>query len=193
MALQNPLAQQFQNSKDATHNSWKVTDISHAEIHDGNGYEINTFTTSLGASSWIFVQMNNASTSKSVHLESINLNHSAGLARVRVFEQTTASTMATGNTSLDVIQLNRNETSNTIIEAYSNPTLVSTNSSETNLIRDYLIGSTGSNAFGGANDPHLKEDEIVFKLNTTYVVRVDDLSGDAGYNSLSLFWYEDTV
>lgn len=190
MAESGDLLRIILNSKDATHNAYKTIEIEHAEIHAGKAFTFTKSTTALGASSWIDIQINCNSTTKGVHLKQIDVNNSGGLAQIQLFEMvsSTNSTWANSTTAVTVYNKNRNSTiSNDITIGYQ-PTLITT-TCYTATIRDYYLGSTGTNQTRGSAVETFTN-ETILKYGTTYVFRVTNL-GTAGYASVRAFFYED--
>jgi hypothetical protein len=69
--------------------------------------EFNTSTDALGASSWIDLQINASTVSKTI-LQDVDINHSVGMCRFTVYEATTNTTAATGSAAVTLANANRN-------------------------------------------------------------------------------------
>jgi len=193
--LQGPLSEQFQNSKDVAHNSWKVTQVEHGEIHSGNYYTGKLSTSSIGASSWLDLELITPSTATAVvHLFSDH-NNSGGMAEIILCDLSTSSTYTHGTTGVSAINHNllSTKTANmSIFTAGTNGAFVtSTMTSTQATLKDrYYSGSTGTNARRGAAGGGRNQDEFVLAGASTYVLRLWNRSA-AGAATLAVYWYED--
>lgn len=103
-----------------------------------------------------------------------------------IFTAVEAPTLTTGNTAFTPVNLSRVGTppaSTSILK--TNPTSIS---GGTTLRSYYVSGGTGGTARGGSDD---KDIEIVLKPSTTYLFRLQNVSGQNRAMSLWLFWYEE--
>jgi hypothetical protein len=162
--------------------------IGHIEVDNGLIYNITRSTTVLGASSSIEMQLNTGSSATLTRLEHLDINNSAGLAQVSIIELTTASTMATGSSSIIAYNKNRNSTNTITGAVFGDPTLIS---STNTFIFDQYFGSTGTNAIRGEGLDSVEE-QYILKSNSTYIIRMTNLSGSAGYASFKVLISEQT-
>jgi hypothetical protein len=177
----------FQGLYSTKYHGLTAIDYSHNELHEGNLFAVCYSTSVLGASSYYHIQINANSTRKEVHFKPASINNSGGIVRVRVIEMTTASTMTASTVATIPINQNRNSTNIAETGVLIGPTNIGTSS----VICDFYCGSTGSVMQRGMEHAEF-DDEIILKLNTTYVLRVDNLGTD-GLSSIVIKWYENGV
>jgi len=170
-------------------NSISVIDSVHNEIHRGDVYSAYKVSSAIGASSWIDISFITPATTV-IHLKEFGINFSGGICEVVVLESPTTMTMSTA--FLSAINRKRSSTHTSAMTIYTNSTYPigsTATSTQASIIKDILIGSTGtnSNRSGAGVMPPLLE--FVLKTNTTYLIRVIDRSG-GGFGSLAAYWYE---
>jgi hypothetical protein len=157
----------------------KVTEtMTHSQRCALTGKTFTSFrsTSALGASSWIDLQFNPTSTSTIFHLENVLVNHSAGICKFEVIE--TSSTITTGSSSRDALNVNRNSTKTANFELYGDPTNISSTFVK---IRTIELGSTGSPLSSG-HTLFCHQDGLFLSVDSTTIIRITDLSASAGYS-----------
>jgi hypothetical protein len=174
----------------------KTQERSQWEISNGKFFVACRTTDAIANSSYIGIQMNTpSSTIATIHAR-MRFCNSGGLGKIYVFEISTDSTYATGTTAITAYNRNRQSTNTASAGCYYIPVaeacLSSTiSSSQGYLLDTYFINSTGTNAnhlggdFRSAND-------YILKGNTTYVFYLLNNSGNSGYGSFKMLWYEST-
>lgn len=180
-------------AKDPNGNSISTISNFGRGIHEGICYNACLTNSAVAASSWINIQMNCDSTSDTIHLKEIYFHNSGGIAQVHILEQITGSTMTNGSSSISIWNRNRNSTNVSTVTLYGDPTNVSINSSEVNILECVYIGSTmtGAEKSGASNTGIVKpETELLLRKNTTTILRITNLTTNASYSSMQILWYE---
>ena len=180
----------MQKMKDITTDAIKTISVDHSEIHDGSFHQAILNTSSLGASSWLMMQINTPSSDiAEIHMFS-DFNNSGGA--VEFLKIGSPTTMINGNAMVTVFNNNRKSTKVSSLVIFSNPTggsISSTaTSSQANIIYYYYEGSTGGNQGKNASNGR-DANEWILKANSTYVYKITNL-GSAGLATLRLNWYE---
>lgn len=161
---------------DASTNSLQVVDYAHHEVHGGNHYYIEGYTT-LGVSGTLYVKLVTPDTTKWPHFQwEIG---SSGILTTTLVEDPTGG--MTGGSGVTIFNNNRNSDNTsglTITSGVTAPT------GGTIISQSYF----GSKAAGGTHD---RDDEIILKQNATYCRTF--LSGTASnIINFKASWYEHT-
>jgi hypothetical protein len=163
----------------------------YAALEDNEAFLLGVNTTSLAASSWLDMQLNITSSTYDTYLMCVKASLSPGIYQYELIEASTGTTMSAGSSTITPIQSNRNCTTAPVFTAFSDPTNVS---STGNLqVENFFVGSTGSVAFGGVTYFMVEDCFLKLKYNSTYVIRMTNLSGNAGYASLSAKIHEHLI
>jgi len=171
-----PYAADGDDISDGTDDSLVVMEAEHANIHKGKAYFLYSSITIAGTSS-AYIQLKTGS--KFTHFKSRNLtNISANNVLYTVYE---SPTITDGTTAVPSINANRNSTNNSANVFYNNPTSVS---GGTQLVQVYLAGSV---QFRTSESAII---ELIYKPNTNYVAKVDNLNAGNATIYFSFFWYE---
>lgn len=184
------------NGKDVSHNAYKTVDISHAEIHSGNYFHVRALSTTLGASSWIDLELITPSTDTGVIHLYINHNNSGGLSEVILCDLSTATTYTHSTqvvyTAINHNQLSSNTANLVIYPGGANSAFITSTmtSSQATLIDLQQRGSTGTIAGRGDVGGGRNADEFILKGASTYVARLWNRNA-AGNATLTVYWYEE--
>lgn len=189
MAESNEVMKVITGARGTLTRAWVTISEDNEEVHEGNAFTISNGTTSVAASSAIYVQINTPSTS-GVHVSHMGVYSIDTLSRFTLLEATTNSTFATGTTPIIPWNKRRASTNTAQTVFFSNPTLVnSTNSSMINILSSIVIGSSGSQPGGKISSMVSLEDEWVLKPNTTYILEIKNIGATIGQLGYTLFWY----
>jgi hypothetical protein len=150
---------------------------NHRIMMQGGCFLASRSTVTIGASSWIDLQLTPTSTSKTFHLESIFVNHSPGICKIEILEAN-GSSMTSGTSSVSYLNKNRESTAAGNLTLYSDPTDIS---SSNVAVRTIIAGSTGLRIVSGSQ-LFCEKDGILLDPDSTYIVRLTDLTATSGYS-----------
>jgi hypothetical protein len=166
-----------------------VITSEHAKIHAGKCFTAYKNNTAIGASSYIDIAFVTPATTK-IHLKEMYINNSGGIAGITILES--PSTMTLSTSYLIAYNRDRSSTYSPILtlSVDSTYTIDSTaTSTQATVIESYYIGSTGT-APARVQQFMINSVEFDLKVSTTYILRMKDISGNGGYGTLGILWYE---
>lgn len=183
MAESQSLLDAIQNSFSTSLDAFYIIPHEYHSLIDNESFVIYRSTTALSASSWMDIQFN-----VSTHVEYDTflmlffINNSGGFGQAQILEMSTGSSFTAGTSALAPISMNRNSTETYHFSVFSDPVDVSS----TNInVLNFYFGSTGTPLNNGFQ-MFRTNDFIGLKQNSTYIVRMTNLSGNTGYASLEL-------
>ena len=164
---------------DAATNTMTITEFEHHEIHEGDHYYINGYST-LGSGDSLMFAVTTPDTTKWTH--SVFSVISSGILETRIHEDATV----TARTAITPHNNNRN-IADASVDTVGFVTFAQISSFGT-CIDSSKVGSGGAFRSGGEI---ARNRELVYKQNSTYIIIL--ISGSAtNYTSYSKSWYEHT-
>lgn len=164
-----------------------VINTDHEAIHLKFGYSLAAYAESIADDAFLYVELKTPASGKTIHLKAWRPWGEGGLNSMEVVE---APTLTTGSTSIKANIQNRNrygaDVATTIQSAKSDPTSISAGT-----VIDGPVLFGGGGAGGGSGGSLSNDQELVLEANTTYLVRLKNLSGAAKAMGIWLFWYEE--
>lgn len=169
------------NTRDEVTNALLTIDIAHHEVHEGEYYRAG-YSASVNNSASVDVLLQTAAKYCHVVLEA----NVAGAAQAYFYE---APTVSAAGTAMAEVNLNRpkSATETATMVVTHTPTVPSVGT--TPIVNGrYLPGGTGGNRPG----TQARAGEIILKLNTYYLFRITNISGQSAILNAVLEWYEET-
>ena len=166
-----------------------VINSDHEAIHLKYGYSLSRYAEGVADDAFLYVELKTptVASGKIVHLKVWRPWGEGGLNSMEVVE---APTFTTGSTSIIANIQNRNRYGDDVATAMqlakSDPTSISVGT-----VIDGPVLFGGGGAGGGSGGSLSNDQELVLEQNTTYIIRLKNLSGAAKAMGIWLFWYEE--
>ena len=157
-------------------------DYVHNEVHEGNSYQVTTYTgTVANGDSWsLLVSLTGAS--KNAHM---TFEYAAGGdAEIRFYENVTGSSYGTKMTSHNMDHSSSNVSQ---VEIFRNPTITVTNDVIFNVLSP---GGTGGNSGGGV---FRNGTEHILAAGKRYYLQAINRAGSSKPMSVGVQWYEESA
>jgi len=163
-----------------------VISTDHEAIHLGWGYSASVFAEGVADNAYVQLEIKTPETADLgiVHLKTYRGWAEGGLAALSILE---APTLTTGDAAF--VPKNRSRLGTPAASKCTiktNPTSISDGT-----VIEGPIACGGGGTGQGTGGNFSKDQEIILKENTTYLVRVQNLAGSAKALGLWIFWYEE--
>lgn len=169
--------------KDTVTDSIQVITTDHANIHKGLGFSISQLNDAVANNGTILFEVI-VPAGAYVHFKQFNCWTNGSKAKFEVIE---APTLTTGATVITPINRRRVGTpSISLLTVKSDPTVISGGTT----LESIYFGSGGGASKGGDRSLDI---ELVLKPDTTNLIRITNLDGNAKDFSTFLFWYEESA
>lgn len=156
----------------------------HANVHNGIAYAAWNYAESIADDGTLLIEFNTPSDTY-VHFKRLEFGADRFPWLVEIVEAPTLTTGASAITAYNRLRTSSNTCDCTL---KSNPTVISGGT----VIEAYYAG--GGNGVGGRSsaDSRSTDLEVIFKKDTTYLIRATNISGDTALGaSLWAYWYEE--
>lgn len=167
-------------AKDSMTNAVATINEGHAKIHSGDFYHVPNVLVSVASGATYSLAI--STTATNIHYRHERMACSGDKLTIQLFEDATF----TGGTTQTVMNSNRQSanTSNVVVKIG-----VSASALNTIIDSNYIGGGTnvGGHAYGGENET---DTEILFKINTNYVLMITNGSSNVNTVNINPTWYE---
>jgi len=165
-----------------TEDALSTIDWVHREIHEGNTYQVTTYTGSVANNDSWSLMISLTGTAKNAH--TVWEFAAGGDAEVRFYENVTGSSYGTQIVSHNMDHVSHNVSE---VQVFMNPTITVYNTIVFNVL---LPGGSGGTAGGGT---FRQGTEHILASGQRYLLQVFNRAGTAKPMSIGVQWYEEDI